>query len=117
MKQKTHTLEAAREKRREMSTTAWRRRCGRPGKSSVRRGEPLSRYSDDDVLAVNRALTELESIDPRTAELVELRFFGNLSLAEAAGVLGGSLDEVTEEWTVARAWLRRAIGVELAEQN
>ena len=117
MKQKVDTLEAAREQRREMATSAWRRRRGRPGEPSLRRGAPLSRYSDDDVLAVNRALTEFESIDPRTSQLIELRFFGNLSLAEAAAVMDSSLQQATEEWTVARAWLRRELGVEMAEQE
>ena len=100
-----------------MSTIAWRRRRGRPGESSLRRGEPLSRYSDDDVLAVNRALTELESIDPATTALVELRFFGNLNLSDAAAALGCSLAQATEQWIVARAWLRRELGIEIAERE
>ncbi len=117
MKQKIQTLEAARKRRREMSTTAWRRRRGRPCEPTLRRSEQLSRYSDGDVLAVNRALAELENVDPRTTELIELRFFGNLNLAEAAAVLGCTLEQATDEWTVSRAWLRRELGVDMAEQE
>ena len=64
---------------------------------------------DDDVLAVDEALSKLAQVDPRQAQLVELRFFGGLSVAEAAEVLGMSKRSAEREWTMVRAWLRREL--------
>ena len=61
-------------------------------------------------LDVNRALHELEALDPRQAHIAELRFFGGLTLTETAEVLGISPATVKREWNVARLWLERAIG-------
>ena len=58
-----------------------------------------------DVLALDEALTELAAMDARMAELIELRFFGGLSEAEAAENLGVSRSAVTRDWRMARAWL------------
>jgi RNA polymerase sigma-70 factor (ECF subfamily) len=64
--------------------------------------------SDDavDLLAVEAALTELEALDPRRAEVVTMRVIGGLSVAETAAVLGVSERTVKADWRVARAWLR-----------
>jgi RNA polymerase sigma factor (TIGR02999 family) len=66
-----------------------------------------------DLLALEDALARLAAIDPRQATLVELRFYGGLSLEETAEVLGVSTATVkrewTLEWTLARAWLHREI--------
>ena len=62
-----------------------------------------------DALALDRALTELERIDPDQAELVERRFFAGLTVEETALVLGVSPTTVKREWTVARGWLHRAL--------
>ena len=62
-----------------------------------------------DALALDRALTELERIDPDQAKLVELRFFAGLTVEETALVLGVSPTTVKREWTVARGWLHRAL--------
>ena len=62
-----------------------------------------------DALALDRALTELERIDPDQAKLVELRFFGGLTVEETALVLGVSPTTVKREWAVARGWLHRAL--------
>ncbi|MGO9433698.1 MAG: sigma-70 family RNA polymerase sigma factor [Terracidiphilus sp.] len=59
----------------------------------------------DEVLAVNDSLEALAKIDPRQARVVELRFFGGLSVEEAADVLGVSPKTVKREWSVAKAWL------------
>jgi RNA polymerase sigma-70 factor, ECF subfamily len=64
---------------------------------------------NDDVLAVDEALSKLAQLDPRQAELVELRFFGGLSVEEAADVLGISKRAAEREWTMVRAWLRREL--------
>lgn len=103
-------LERARSERQRLAALAWRRRRGRPGVPSTRRGEPLSRHSDEDVLAVNEALQRLERLDPRAGSLVELRFFGGLGLKATAAILGCSEEQAEAEWVAARAWLRRDLG-------
>ncbi len=60
---------------------------------------------DERVLAVNEALTRLESLDPRAAKAVELRFFGGLSETEAAEALGVSVATIKRDWDFAKAWL------------
>ena len=62
-----------------------------------------------DLLAVDEALIRLASIDARQARLVELRFFGGLTVDECAEVLGVSPATVKRDWTLARAWLQREI--------
>jgi RNA polymerase sigma factor (TIGR02999 family) len=62
-----------------------------------------------DVLAIEDALTKLAKLDPRQAQMVELRFFGGLSIAEVAKVMGTSKRSVEREWTMVRAWLRREL--------
>jgi len=59
----------------------------------------------DEVLAVDESLNKLAKIDPRQARVVELRFFGGLSVEEAAEVLGVSPKTVKRDWSVAKAWL------------
>jgi RNA polymerase sigma factor (TIGR02999 family) len=66
----------------------------------------------EDLLALETAVTRLEAIDPRGAEVVVLRFFSGLSVPEVAEHLGVSVRTVESDWTHARAWLRR----ELAKQ-
>lgn len=63
-----------------------------------------------DVLDVDAALRELAIIAPRQAQLVELRFFGGLSLEEAASVLKTASRTADKDWALARAWLRRRLG-------
>jgi RNA polymerase sigma factor (TIGR02999 family) len=59
----------------------------------------------DELLAVDDSLNALAKIDPRQARVVELRFFGGLSVEEAADVLGVSPKTIKREWSVAKAWL------------
>jgi RNA polymerase sigma-70 factor, ECF subfamily len=59
----------------------------------------------DELLAVDDSLNALAKIDSRQARVVELRFFGGLSVEEAADVLGVSPKTVKREWSVAKAWL------------
>ena len=60
-------------------------------------------------LDVNRALTQLEALDARQAQIAELRFFGGLTVPQTAEVLGISPATVKREWTTARMWLEREI--------
>lgn len=62
-----------------------------------------------DLLAVDMALEELAQKDPRKAKVVELRFFGGLSVEETAEVIGVSPRTVHTDWVFARAWLYRTL--------
>ena len=62
-----------------------------------------------DVVALDAALKRLAELDPRQSHIVELRFFGGLSIEETAEVLGVSPGTVMRDWTLAKAWLRREI--------
>jgi RNA polymerase sigma factor (TIGR02999 family) len=62
-----------------------------------------------DVLAIDSALTRLEKIDAPQARIVELRYFGGLTLEETASVTSISVASVKREWSMARAWLRREL--------
>ena len=64
---------------------------------------------DQEMLALDAALEQLAALDSRQARVVELRFFGGLSIEETADVLGLSPTTVKREWTTARAWLFREI--------
>jgi RNA polymerase sigma factor (TIGR02999 family) len=65
---------------------------------------------DEDLFDLDEALDRLAGAYPRPAELVKLRFFAGLSLAEAAATLGISIRTADREWMFARAWLRDALG-------
>jgi RNA polymerase sigma factor (TIGR02999 family) len=67
----------------------------------------VSQGKTADVIALDEALTRLAEFDPPQARLVELRFFGGLSIDEAAGVLGVSRTTVKRDWNLAKAWLAR----------
>ena len=60
-----------------------------------------------DVIALDEALTALEAIDVQQSRVVELRFFGGLTIKETAEVLGISVDMVKREWNTAKGWLYR----------
>ena len=62
-----------------------------------------------DLGALDEALAGLAALDPRQGRIVELRYFGGLSIEETAEVLGISPATVKREWTVARAWLHREL--------
>ncbi len=74
-------------------------------------GGPSSKSELDlDVLSLDAALSRLKKIGPRHSELIELRYFGGLSIAEAAHVLNVSPATAKRDWTLARAWLCRELG-------
>ena len=72
----------------------------------------VSNRNDEDVLAIEEALNKLAELDPRQAQIVELRFYGGLTVEEVAEVLGVSKRTVESDWTMVRAWLRRELGAE-----
>jgi len=82
-----------------------------PGSLAVLRllegaGQPMP---NNDVLALDEALTKLAAEDPLKARLVQLRFFAGLSNEEAAAILGVSAVTAKRHWRYARAWLHRAV--------
>lgn len=90
-------------------------------RTAVKRGGPdavavsLSRIAQPDVsdeislMQLHDALEELESVDARSAKVVECRYFGGLDVEETAAALGISTATVKRDWRVARAWLRDAL--------
>jgi RNA polymerase sigma factor (TIGR02999 family) len=65
----------------------------------------LSDSNDKQLIALNDALDELAQGDPRKAKVVELRYFGGLSVEDTAAVLKVSVETVTRDWRLARGWL------------
>ena len=70
-------------------------------------GLPQPVSADVDLIVLDDALLRLTALDARQAQIVELRFFGGLSVEETAAVVGVSARTVKREWQVSRAWLRR----------
>jgi RNA polymerase sigma-70 factor (ECF subfamily) len=62
-----------------------------------------------DLIALDRALERLAGLDPRKVQVVELRFFGGLTVEETAGVLEVAPDTVARDWRMARTWLLREL--------
>lgn len=63
----------------------------------------------EDLIALDEALERLEALDPRLAQLVDLRFIAGLSVSQAAEIVGLSPRQAAREWETARAWLRREL--------
>jgi RNA polymerase sigma factor (TIGR02999 family) len=74
---------------------------------SLEHAELISNQPSADVTALDQSLTKLESLDPQQARVVELRFFGGLTIKETSEVMGMSIDMVKREWNTAKAWLYR----------
>src|SRR5271154_120275 len=72
--------------------------------------EVVAKGKAADVIQLDEALTRLAEFDPQQAQLVELRFFGGLSIEEAAGVMGVSRTTVKRHWNLSKAWLARELG-------
>jgi len=69
----------------------------------------VTRQYGGDLVALDDALSALAVLDERKSQVVELRFFGGLSVEEAAEVLGVSSDTVQRDWKMAKVWLLREI--------
>ena len=72
---------------------------------------PVTDETEAGVMALNDALDALAEFDERKSRVVELRFFGGLSVDETAQVLEVSADTVMRDWRLAKAWLSRELGV------
>jgi RNA polymerase sigma factor (TIGR02999 family) len=94
----------------------WARDQGRAKRGGQALRVSLSGVADvavrrrEDLIALDDALEDLEAIDPRKSRVVELRYFAGLSLEETADVLHVSVATVRRDWSLARAWLQRALG-------
>lgn len=104
---------AAQAMRRILIERARSRRSNKRGSNPQRLSlEEVADVADEraaDLLALDEALQTLSNIDPRKAQLVELRYFGGLTIEEAANVLGVSTPTVERDWRTARIWLHREI--------
>ena len=96
------------------------------GRSRAKRGDGLPPLSldeaatisgqrADELLAINDALITLTATDPRKSRVFELRYFGGMSVDEAAQALKVSPATVARDWRMAKAWLRREIGNRIAD--
>src|SRR5262249_33315918 len=77
----------------------------------------VSEAPDADIVAIDDALSRLAKVDPRKGQVVELRFFGGLSVQETAEVLKISQETVMRDWKFAKAWLMRALSGENHEDD
>ncbi len=88
------------------------KRGGSAAKVSLAEAAAISGAPTLDVLALDEALERLAALDGRKSQIVELRFFGGLSIEETAEVLKVSPGTVMHDWTLAKAWLYRALSDE-----
>ena len=88
-----------------------RQKRGGPEAIRIELDEALDFYDQRDLSlsAVDEALRALEAIDPRQGQIVEMRFFGGLTIEEIAKALDISPATVKRDWTFAKVWLRRAL--------
>lgn len=104
---------AARMMRRILATYATARATAKRGgdPTKLELDDALAIYEEEalSVTGVDEALRELEAVDPRQAQVVELRFFGGLTFEETAEVMDVSVRTVKRDWAVAKRWLRRAL--------
>lgn len=122
-KNRTHFLAVAALSMRQILVQRARRR------HAAKRGDDPERITLDDrllasphspsldVLALDEALDRLAALDPQQARIVELRYFGGLTIEEIAEELAISPATVKRHWTLARAWLKRALAGEAPPQS
>ncbi|HEY7783871.1 MAG TPA: sigma-70 family RNA polymerase sigma factor [Pyrinomonadaceae bacterium] len=98
------------------------------GRQAAKRGSGGIKLSLDDVLeitdekaadliALDESLTALADFDPQKARVVELRFFGGLSIEETAAVMGLGTATITRQWRLAKAWLYHELSRDDSEQT
>jgi RNA polymerase sigma factor (TIGR02999 family) len=86
-----------------------RKRGGGALKLSLDEAPDVAHERGDDLVALDDALKALEAVDARKGQVIELRFFGGLSVEETADVLKVSSDTVIRDWRLAKAWLLREL--------
>jgi RNA polymerase sigma factor (TIGR02999 family) len=85
------------------------KRGGGVPKAAMEETALLTQKQARELVALDDALRDLTTIDPRKSQVVELRYFGGMSVEETAEILGVSSVTVMREWSTAKAWLLRAI--------
>src|SRR5262249_11189176 len=85
------------------------KRGGRAAKVTLDEALVVTSDSRPDLVALDDALQQLATVHPRKSEVVELRYFGGLSLDETAETLGVSIDTVKRDWRFAKLWLLREL--------
>jgi DNA-directed RNA polymerase specialized sigma24 family protein len=81
---------------------------GKP-KGSLEAAAVFFEETSTDLLALDKGLKEFASLDRQGAQVVELRFFGGLSVEDTARIMGISTRTVKRDWRAARAWLKRKV--------
>lgn len=90
----------------------YQKRGGQARRISFDEALLVSREPPADIVALDHALTGLAGVDPRKSQVVELRFFGGLSVEETAAVLKVSHETVKRDWRIAKLWLLRELSAE-----
>jgi len=85
------------------------KRGGRVQPVSLDEALVVSKGQDEDLVAIDEALSGLAEVDARKAQVVEMRFFGGLTEEETATALRVSPETVRRDWRIARSWLRRKL--------
>ena len=85
------------------------KRGGNACKVTIEEGSLMAQQADLDVVILDEALQDLAKLDEQQSRIVELRFFGGLSIDDTSEVLGISPATVSREWSTARIWLHREI--------
>ena len=80
-----------------------------PQRISLDEAPQVSQEKDSDLVALDEALSALATVDARMSQVVELRFFGGLTVDETAEALRVSPETVTREWNIAKVWLLREL--------
>jgi len=108
------TAVAARAMRQVLIDHARAQKCAKRGGAAavmqLDEGAAVSAERASELVALDDALNALEKVDPRKARVVEMRYFGGLSVEDTSRVLGVSPDTVMRDWRMARSWLRRQLG-------
>jgi RNA polymerase sigma-70 factor, ECF subfamily len=85
------------------------KRGGAARRVSLDEAMAVGKQHDESLLALDEALSALAQIDPRKSQVVELRFFGGLSVEETSEALGVSVETVHRDWRLAKSWLLRRL--------
>ena len=87
------------------------KRGGSAAKTSLDEAVVFTREHSAELVTLDELLTRLAALDPQQARVVELRFFGGLSVEETSDLMGISTATVKRDWAMAKAWLAREMGI------
>jgi len=90
----------------------YQKRGGGAVQVTLGHAEEVANERSPDLVALDEALASLAEMDPRRSRVVELRFFGGLSIEETAEVMNVSPTTVERDWTIAKAWLHKTVNSE-----